>query len=114
MPQHQQAQATNGNPVLSCEKIVVLSTAHIPERTAKALGDITEKVDDAELWNVLSYVHWHEHGWIIYVSEDAEDAVREAHPELAHLIALCVQAGATYLQLDNAAVTVEGLPVFAW
>ena len=88
-------------------KVLDISTGHIPKHTADALD-----ADRPELYDALSYVHYHEYGWIIHASND--DEVNDSHPELARLIRLTRELGAEHLKLDCDAPLVEGLPVFKW
>ena len=92
-------------------KVLDISTAHIPKRTADALGSADLK-DKSELYDALSYVHYHEYGWIIHASNDEQ--IRDSHPELARLIAMTRQLGIEHLKLDCDAPSVEELPVFNW
>jgi hypothetical protein len=93
-------------------KLLDLSTAHIPKHTADALG--SKDISNPPLWNDLSYVHYHEYGWIIHCSRDELGDKAQEHPELAALLNLCVDNGIEHLKLDCDAPTVEGLPCFDW
>lgn len=92
-------------------KMLDISTAHIPKHTADALGDATSD-KKPELFDAISYVHYHEYGWIIHTSE--VEAVRSQHPELAALIELAKRNGAEHLKLDCDAPKIEGLASFEW
>jgi hypothetical protein len=96
------------------EKLLDLSTSHIPRKTSIALGEDQNTPSASELWGLLSYTHWHSHGWIIFCSEEAATMIREAHPELADLMTLALQHGAVYLKLDGDAPQQEGVPTFDW
>lgn len=89
-----------------------MSTAHIPKLTAIALGEDEGKSGKPELWDTLSYVYFHEYGWIVNCSEDAAEAVREHHPELAALIRRCLDVSAAFLKLDCDADVVPDLQTF--
>jgi hypothetical protein len=94
--------------------MVNISTAHIPEHTAIALGQDEGKNGSPALWSRLSYVYFHEYGWIVSCSDDAAEAVREDHPELSDLIKRCRGVWANFLKLDCDAEKVLGLPTFEW
>lgn len=94
--------------------MVNIATAHIPQHTAIALGQDQGKSGTPALWDRLSYVYFHEYGWIVVCSEDAAESVRENHPELSELIRLCLGVRAQYLKLDCDADEVAGLPTFNW
>lgn len=99
-----------------------VSTAHIPKATADALGDIDygrfAAGDFPMLWHMLSYVHWHEYGWVIWASEDAvENAMDAGHPELAAVLRFAINGGFQVVKLDCDAANLPswaGLPVFEW
>lgn len=92
-------------------KMLDISTSHIPKHTADALGDL-DQMGESELYDTLSYVHYHEYGWIIHVSN--EEQILESHPELSRLITMTRQLGFQHLKLDCDAPSIEGLPVFNW
>lgn len=92
-------------------KMLDISTGHIPKHTADALGDASSE-KKPELYDQISYVHYHEYGWIIHTSD--ANAVRSEHPELAHLLELAKKNGADHLKLDCDAPKVEGLASFDW
>lgn len=95
------------------QKMLELSTCHIPKHTSEALGSQgTEGVP--ALWNEISYVHYLEYGWIIFCSSEAPDGWDLQHPELANLIKIAHDLGASYLKLDCDALTAQGLPTFDW
>jgi hypothetical protein len=102
-------------PAGAIQPTLEISTAHIPLRTAEALGNHGKVPEDTTLWDRVSYTFWHDYGWIIWCSEDhAEAALEAGHPELADLIQLCVDRHILRLVLDGEGVEVEGLPVFEW
>lgn len=92
-------------------KVLDISTAHVPKHTADAL-DTPDSQVKPKLYDALSYVQYHEYGWIIHTSND--DQVRDSHPELARLIRMARELGAEHLKLDCDAPSIEGLPVFEW
>jgi hypothetical protein len=94
--------------------MINISTSHIPQGTALALGNDEGKSGKPELWDTLSYVYFHEYGWIVCCTSDAVEAVRDSHAELAALIQHCLDAGADYLKLDCDAGVVPKLPTFDW
>ena len=91
-----------------------ISTANIPQHTAKALGNSGDPTEGIELWSLLSYVHWHDYGWIIYCGASYTDNIREKHRELANLMDFCVARKICYLKLDCDAVKLDGFPEFSW
>lgn len=95
----------------STVKVLDISTAHIPKYTADSL-DAPDPQVKPELYDALSYVRYHEYGWIIHASND--DEVNDSHPELARLIRLTRELGAEHLKLDCDAPLIEGLPIFEW
>ena len=107
------------------EKVLNISTAHIPERTAQALGTGTEFTSTdsafhaclvADLWDKISYTPWAVYGWIIWAGHDV-DEIKGEHPELARLMQFAVEYGYTYLKLDCDAEQLPeslGFPTFEW
>lgn len=93
-------------------KMIDISTAHIPKHTADALGSPGD-ADKPALWDELSYVYYHEYGWIIFVARMPEE-LQPQHPELSTLFDLCLANDVGHLKLDCDAPTVEGLPTFEW
>jgi hypothetical protein len=94
-------------------KMLDISTCHIPKRTADALGEPNSPVKPA-LWDVLSYVHYHEYGWIIFADRGDNPSLMEEHPELARLLTLASELGADHLKLDCDATQIKELPQFEW
>lgn len=92
-------------------KMLDISTGHIPKHTADALGEPSSE-HKPELFDQLSYVHYHEYGWILHVTNANE--VRASHPELANLMELAKKHGAEHLKLDCDAPLIEGLASFDW
>ena len=92
---------------MNIQYMIDISTAHIPEHTAKALEEksITELV--YESWSES----WSDYGWIIWVGEDYAD---EEHKELNNILEYCQEHGIDYLKLDCDADTVEEFPTFEW
>lgn len=88
---------------MNIQNIIDISTAHIPEHTAKALAEksITE----------LVYEPWDEYGWVIWVGADYAD---EEHKELNDILEYCQRHGIDYLKLDCDADVVEEFPTFEW
>lgn len=99
-----------------CHKLLDVSTAHIQQGTALALGNPDEVKRGAEpaLWHSLSYIFYHDYGWIIFCGNGSAELVQDTHPELATLIQICVDNEILYLKLDADSPTVEGLPTFDW
>lgn len=94
-------------------KMLDISTGHIPKHTADALGQPGDSAQPA-LFMTVSYVPYHEYGWIIAVNEEHAENIRETHPELAQLMQLTLAYGATHLKLDSDGIAIEGLPTFDW
>ena len=92
---------------MNIQYMIDISTAHIPEHTAKALEEksITELV--YESWSES----WSDYGWIIWVDADYAD---EEHKELNDIIKYCQEHGIDYLKLDCDADVVEEFPTFEW
>ena len=88
---------------MNIQNIIDISTAHIPEHTAKALEgkSITE----------LAYEPWSDYGWVIWIGADYAD---EEHKELNDIIKYCQEHGIDYLKLDCDADVVEEFPTFEW
>ena len=101
-------------PVAACiTKMLDISTGHIPKHTADSLGEKDSKVKPP-LWDSISYVHYHEYGWIIHCTSTPEEDLKGEHQELVNLIKIASANGATHLKLDCDAPVAEGLPVFNW
>ena len=99
------------------EKVLNISTAHIPVRTAEALGTGTEFTStDSAFHACLVADLWDKIGWIIWAGHDV-DEIKEEHPELARLMQFAVEYGYTYLKLDCDAEQLPeslGFPTFEW
>lgn len=112
----QQQEIENKPPAVDLSQAITqmvdISTGHIPKHTADALGEESVKPESAELYDVLSYVHYHEYGWIIHCSN--EEHIEGKHPELANLIRLARANGAQHLKLDCDGIKIAGLPSFEW
>lgn len=104
-------QRTGADLTPFTQAVLDLSTAHIPRRTAVALGDEGD-CKQAELWDYLSYTPWHEYGWLIYT--DGYSLIEKEHPELAALLQFASDHGFTFLRLDCDADVYDGLPTFDW
>lgn len=96
------------------QKMVDISTAHIPAHTAQALGHDAEYPSRADLFNKLVYTHWSNYGWIICCTCDNPEDTMNEHPELAKLMSLCIEQGVEFLKLDCDAEKIKGLPTFEW
>lgn len=99
---------------LLINKVLDVSTAHIPEATNTAL-----LYGMSELNGILPMTNWSDYGWIIWTggapdSLDAFGEIAEQHPELANLIRLCQDNGILYLQLDCDGEQIDGFPTFEW
>lgn len=106
--------ANNGVPLRQCFLAMLeLSTAHIPRHTAEALGD-SGMPESPALWDLISYVHFHTYGWIIYCGSPLPEELQQVHPDLGNLMKVAKESGALYLKLDCDAVKAEGLPLFDW
>ena len=97
---------------LPTRKMLDISTTHIPEHTATALGGLYDYLY-APLFNDLAYTPWGGYGWIFYVGEDYGEYGAE-HPELAAVIEFARSAGYDYLKLDCDAEKIDDLPTFEW
>lgn len=97
---------------MAVARMLNVSTAHIPKRTADALG-MQSTSRDTDLRSILCVVDFDAYGWIIYVCLEAITAA-QGHPELANLMTLARKQGCEYLKLDCDAVTIAGIPEFSW
>lgn len=104
-------QRTGADLTPFTQSVLDLSTAHIPRRTAVALGDEGD-CKQAELWSRLAYTPWHDYGWFICADDPA--SVEDDHPELAALLQFASDHGFAFLRLDCDADTYDGLPTFEW
>lgn len=97
-----------------CEgRMVRISTAHINDATAHAL-DRQLRLKKGVLWESISYVSWHEFGWVIYTGDLPDDAYAGEYPELRDLIEYIHRQGIEHLALDCDAAEIEGLPRWEW
>jgi hypothetical protein len=95
--------------------LLQLSTIHLAKATMKALGgppqyDATMR--EPKLWNLISYTHWGNDGWMIFCNEGQADTVRTEHPELARILDLGVAANAYAVLLDCDGPELPGLAAF--
>lgn len=91
-----------------------VSSMHIPQHTAEALGQPDTDLAKAELACELNYTRWSDFGWIIYCDAVSALRVQSAHPELSTFIAQCAQQDIPFLKLDCDAAVQLGLPTFDW
>lgn len=119
------------NNGLCVYRTLSLSSSHIPERSAMALGlchtvnatrrqrsldiDMVEACTKAELWCTLSYSPWSVYGWMIALSHEAAEDVRQmGHVELAAVLQFALDHGCDYLLLDCDGSPCDRLPTFEW
>lgn len=95
--------------------LLQLSTGHLTKATMGALGG-EPKYDAAsrqpKLWDVISYTHWSNYGWLIFCSESQAAAVRGEYPELAQIIDLGITSSAWAVLLESEGPMLPGLAVF--
>lgn len=60
----------------------------------------------------LYYAPWSIYGWIVIVTDDCAEAVRDKAPELATILDMAAAEHVTYVKFDADANFVEGLPVY--
>lgn len=96
------------------DSLTEISSCHIPLASANALGrdPITHHL--SALYGLLTYTPWADHGWIIFCSADGASSVMEEHPELARLMACCVERDIAWLKIDEAGPVLQGLARFDW
>lgn len=85
------------------DQVPCISTAHVPERTAKWL-------DDPKARAALMIG---EFGWLLCTSWH-EDCEESGHPELGELLRKFEALGYDYVRFDAAASCVDGFPTFDW
>lgn len=91
-------------PIVS---MLVLSTAHVSNETARKLDD-----DCAGVHSILLPVVYPkgEYGWIIPIYDIPEGCPAD----LAHVLRYAMDRGCAWLMFDNDAADVNGLPLFDW
>lgn len=97
-------------------RVLNVSTGHISKATAEALGDPPDCQHTGVLWNDLSYVGWHEYGWIIWCAGFDEEPL-EDYPDLLALLQFAERNGFEMVKLDCDAPALPaeaGLPTFEW
>ena len=94
---------------MNIQNIIEISTAHIPEHTAKALT--YKSIAKLAKLAKLVYEPWDGKGGIIRIDPDYAD---EEHKELNSIIKYCQEHGIDYLKLDCDGDTVEEFPTFEW
>ena len=90
--------------LLEINKELVVSTAHVPESTAKLL-----RYDDCPF-----AVYITEYSWRIHVSEGALVHEWDDHPEMKSLGKLAQENGCKWLVLDQDGDIYDELPSFNW
>lgn len=96
------------------DSLTETSCRHIPLASAIALGRDPATHHLSALCGSLTYTPWADHGWIIFCSADGAASVLDEHPELARLMACCVEAGITWLKIDEAGPVLQDLATFDW
>ena len=99
--------------------MLTVSTSMIPQITAEALGN-ERKVEEAPLWDVLSYEPWAAFGWFIQLPAGRGDLAGfelKDHPALKNLMIFAMDRGYSHLMLDCDVDPLPegcGLPTFNW
>lgn len=99
--------------MLETHKMLVLSTAHLTEKTAKAIEEAAEELPP------FCTIDWapsfmRAEGWIWYVGEENPVVTRPFPDEFAALFSLAMENGCTWLMLDRDADPADNLPTYEW
>jgi len=92
-------------------ELLSLSTAHITQKTAHALG-----ARSTGLWENLSFERYGDFGWIMYVSSDEclIDAIKDEYPDIVNVFNLARANGFHWVWFDCDAPIVEGVTTYEW
>lgn len=100
---------------LEISKMLTLSTAHLTEKTAKALEEAAEELPP------YCTINWapsftREEGYIWHVGDEnpVVQAGRDFPDEFAALFSLALENGCDWLMLDRDADTADNLPTYEW
>lgn len=106
------------------ERILILSTGHLPKAEADLLEDGSCQPSRRKLPpGLLDYVVCaeDEYGWFVYVPHDDEDSLRDIAkpdgdnmPVLARVLRHASRLGADWIKFDSDGPTLEGLDLFDW
>ena len=120
--------------MLDIERMLTLSTAHIPESLATRLDDVCldeecrchrlrgkrtgggENSATGELSEIAIYPKG-EYGWFICITDELAAICNDYHgdnPELFRLLKYAREKGCNWLCLDRDGETVSDLPVYDW
>jgi len=97
---------------MQIDKMLTISTAHIPKHTAEALGNHVNH-SRAALFNDVIYSPWHDYGWI-FMAPQEDLSFRKKHPELAAVLRFAHNYGCDFVRLDCDADPIDALPTFDW
>jgi hypothetical protein len=100
---------------LEIAKMLVLSTSHLTEKTAKALEEAAEELPP------FCTINWaptftRDEGYVWYVGEENPVvAAGNSYPEeFAALFSLAMENGCNWLMFDRDGDTVDNLPTYEW
>lgn len=97
---------------MQIDKMLTISTAHIPKHTAEALGGLSDHLE-AKLHEDVMYTPWCDYGWVFWASQET-GMFEDEHPELAAVLRFAHNYGCDFVRLDCDANPIEALPTFDW
>jgi len=97
---------------MQIDKMLTISTAHIPKHTADALGGLPDH-QNAKLYPEVVYTPWMGYGWVFIAGQDT-GLLEDEHPELAAVLRFAHNYGCDFVRLDCDANPIEALPTFEW
>lgn len=98
---------------ISIRKVLVISTAHVPQYVARWLdeqGEFAANHEPESQWPDL-HIAVHKYGWTVFV-EDEPSLIIPA--ELNAVIDMAREMGANYVELDAEGDKIDGLPTWEW
>lgn len=105
------------NHKLEIRSFLVLSTAHLPEKTAQMLDEVQwgspESERDADRPPTCGGTYGG-YGWFMYVQDEGHDETDAEFPGLGQVFAFANKLGFSYVLFDRDAETVDGLPTYDW
>lgn len=100
---------------MQIDRMIVLSTNHIPWRTSRALDASTEGGTIEGNGDMPATLKWASYGWMVW-ADDGFRTMRssDAHPELLRVIEFALKHGCQWIRLDCDGPEYPELPTFDW
>jgi hypothetical protein len=91
-------------------KVLVLSTGHMPADTMRMLGGLEPWWTDPDMPMHANYV-W---GTFVWCDSDNGNGWRDKYPELARVLDFALARGCQWVRFDSDGPLIEELPQWEW